>query len=125
MLKEFFLRIFLGQDFQIGQTIWMAQYNDQMNILERFKFKQNLKNYCGWENPAFRALLDRSFDETGEERLATLREAESMFIEQMPILPLFHHNSIFLKKAHVKNFDSPYCSDLCYARIGYEESSSP
>ncbi|MBS3903966.1 MAG: peptide ABC transporter substrate-binding protein [Simkania sp.] len=107
--------------FQVGQTIWMAQYNDQMNIFERFKFKGNLKNYSGWENEQFIQLLDRSSSEIGTPRIATLLEAERIFLDEMPVSPLFHLNASFLKKPHVKNLDSPYSSDLCYARITYEE----
>lgn len=107
--------------FQIAQTLWLAQYNDQMNILERFRSKDTLKNYSGWENSNFVELLDRSFQELGETRMATLLEAEKLFLDEMPVVPLFHLSASFLKKPHVKNLDSPYSSDLCFARIHREE----
>jgi oligopeptide transport system substrate-binding protein len=103
--------------FQIAQTIWIAQYNDQMNFFERFKSRSNIKNYCGWENKDFSDLLERSFEETGEVRTKTLREAETLFLQHMPVTPLYHLNTMFLKKPYVKNLDSPYPSDLCFARI--------
>jgi len=112
------------RNFQIAQTIWIAQYNDPMNILERFKSKQNVKNYSGWENSEFSALLEKSFEETGKDRMDTLREAEIVFLNHMPVLPLFHLNAMFLKKSYVKDLDSPYPSDLCFARIENQPKNS-
>ena len=117
------LEKFKNRQFQLVQTFWLAQFNDQVNILERFKYKDNLKNYAGWENKKFQQLLDRSQLEVGAIRLSTLREAEELFLQEMPVLPLYHLNAIYLKKSYVKNLDSPYSSDLCFAVI--EKTSSP
>jgi oligopeptide transport system substrate-binding protein len=111
---------FNKKQYQFAQTLWLAQYNDQMNIFERFKYKENFKNYSSWENKRFQELLEKSQEETGEQRMTTLREAEKLFIEEMPVLPLYHLNAIFLKKPYVKNLDSPYSSDLCFAKIDHE-----
>lgn len=114
------LEKFNKRQYQFAQANWLAQYNDPMNIFERFKYKENFKNYSGWENEEFKALLNRSFEESGEKRLSTLKEAEEIFLREMPVLPLYHLNAIFLKKPYVKNLDSPYSSDLCYASIEKE-----
>ncbi len=105
------------RNFQMAQNIWLAQYNDQMNILERFKDRTITKNYSSWEHPQFAALLQRSFYEEGEQRLATLLEAEKLLIDEMPVIPLYHLSASFLKKPYVQNLNSPYSSDLCYIRI--------
>ncbi len=112
------------RNFQIAQTTWIAQYNDQMNLLERFKDKRNTKNYCGWENAEFAALLEKSFMESGDMRMQTLREAEILFLKSMPIVPLYHLNAMFLKKPHVKNLDTAYPSDLCFAQIEDESATN-
>lgn len=109
------------KDFEMVQTAWIAQYNDPMNILERFKSCDNAKNYSGWEDPIFSGLLARSSLETGADRLATLLEAEKRLIEEMPVIPLYHLNASFLKKSYVKNLISPYSSNLCYAWISKQE----
>jgi len=111
------LEKFNKKQYQFAQTMWLAQYNDQMNIFERFKYKENFKNFAGWENEHFQELLERSQEETGELRLAILRKAEELFLHELPVLPLYHLNAIFLKKPYVKNLDSPYSSDLCFAKI--------
>lgn len=92
------------RDYQMGQCIWIAQYQDPMNFFERFKSKDNLKNYPGYENPKFVELLEKSyFHADPKERLAILNEAEKIFIEDMPLTALYHWNSIYLQKPHVKD----------------------
>lgn len=84
------------RDFSIAQTFWAAQYNDQMNILERFKFKENAKNYSHWENEDYIRLLDQSFYQVGDERLSTLEKAEEIFLNEMPIAPIYHWDMTYM-----------------------------
>lgn len=107
--------------FDMVQTVWVAQYNDPMNALERFNVKDNVKNYSGWEDARFSSLLYASSFETGQKRLDVLLEAEKILIEEMPVIPLYHLNASFLKKGYVKNVISPYSSNLCYAWISEKE----
>lgn len=112
-----------NKHFEMVQTVWIAQYNDPMNFLERFKSSDNIKNYSGWEDPYFSQLLARSSLESGDKRLETLLEAEKFLIEAMPVIPLYHLNASFLKKSYVKNLISPYSSNLCYAWVSEQEKS--
>jgi oligopeptide transport system substrate-binding protein len=104
--KEY--KIFLDKlnkkEFQISQCIWVTQYHDPMNILERFESKDHCKNYPGYENPEFSALLDQShYTNSKEERLEIIRKAISIFLEEMPLTPIFHWNNMYMQKPYVKN----------------------
>ncbi len=98
------------RDYVVAETVWVAQYNDQMNILERFKYRDNAKNYPSWENPDYIRLLDQSAFETGEERLATLEKAEEIFLDEMPVAPIYHWDFSYLVQ--------PYLSDVGVSPIG-------
>ncbi len=99
------------RDYTMAQSSWIAQYKDPMNILERFKIKDNVKNYSGWEDAAFYALLERSTGEKSPaERLRILLEAERIFVDQMPVSPIFHWNSAALVK--------PYLQDVHFSPTG-------
>ncbi len=93
------------REYKIAQTIYRAQYPDRMNILERFKYKENAKNYPHWENATYQQLLEQSFLETGASRNATLLAAEKIFLEEMPITPLFHWNICYLSKPHLTHLE--------------------
>ncbi len=87
--KIFFQRISKG-DFQIAIGSWTADFNDPINFLEVFKYKDNGTNNTGWEKTEYIDLLTKSQLCTDvSEREALLRKAEGLLMEEMPILPLY------------------------------------
>ena len=97
-----------NKKYQIGQASWLAFYTDPINILERFKLKENSKNYSGWEHPSYKHLITRSFEESMEERMMTFEKAEQLLIEEMPISVIHHWKYGYLKNAKLEGiFISP------------------
>jgi oligopeptide transport system substrate-binding protein len=109
------------RDFALAQTIWLAQYNDQMNILERFKFKSNVKNYPNWENPEYIRLIEQSFYETGEQRVATLESAEQIFADEMPIAPIYHWEMAYMKQPHLEDIGLTPIGDVVFEKLSFKE----
>ncbi len=94
---QYFLHKLKKKDFQIAEFSWSPQYNDPMNIFERFKFKTNSKNYSGWENPNYIALLESSEEAISkEERFSLLEAAEELLVEETPFTCLYHWNVNYL-----------------------------
>ncbi|MBS0648056.1 MAG: peptide ABC transporter substrate-binding protein [Verrucomicrobia bacterium] len=103
-----FLDRLKNRNYDLAQSFWFAQYNDPLSILERFKYQANAKNYCGWENPEYIRLLEKSYtDATEEERMKTLKTAEALFMEEMPLTPLYHWKSAFMIKDHLDYKEFP------------------
>lgn len=75
---------------------WFAFYDDPMDALQKYKYKNYRRNYTGWENPKFIELINRSNYEEGDKRLLTLEEAERVLIRDMPAIPLYHRNYVYL-----------------------------
>ena len=93
------------RDYQFGQFMYIAQYNDQMNILDRFKVKSNLKNYPGWENEEYGSLLDASaYAKNDSERLQILEAAERLMLSEMPFTGLFHWGNVVMQSEKVHDF---------------------
>lgn len=91
--------------YEFAQCNWMVQYHDPMNVLERYKYASNVKNYSGWESKAFIDCLNRSdIAKTTEERNAILEEAERLIVDEMPLAPIYHWSSAFVSKDYVKSF---------------------
>lgn len=88
--------------FSIAQYNWVAQYDDQMNILDRFKKKANPKNYSNWEHPDFIDLLDSSAYLDPVNRAIALEKAEAIIMDEMPIAPIMHGCSFRMIHPHVK-----------------------
>lgn len=71
-------------------------YPDPMSILERFKYKSYATNFSNWENQKYIELLNRSFYEQEDKRLLTLKTAEKIFINEMPVIPLYHEDYVYI-----------------------------
>lgn len=79
------------KEFQLAAGSWTADFNDPINFLEVFKFKDASTNNTNWESAKYIDLLNRSaLCMNSEERKGLLRDAEQILMEQMPIIPVFH-----------------------------------
>lgn len=84
------------KDYSMCLSSWLAFYDDPMNILQRFRYKNYKMNFTNWENPKFIELLNCSNYEEGDKRLLILEEAEKVLINDMPVIPLYHRNYVYL-----------------------------
>lgn len=112
------------RDYFFAQSLWCAQYNDQMNILERFKHKTNVKNYPNWENPEFIRLLEASFYENGSKRAEILELAEGIFLNEMPICPIYHWDMTYIVQPHLDNVGITPIGDIVFEKLTIDERNS-
>lgn len=92
-------------DFQIGRMGWIADFNDAINFLEIFETKGG-NNYTNWEKEEFADLLRQSRTETDpDRRQEILREAEKMYMDDMPIAPVYFYTNKYVHKDYVHDVD--------------------
>lgn len=94
--KTYFQRV-SNKEFQLAAGSWTADFSDPINFLEVFKYKDKSTNNTNWESSKYIDLLNQSELCKDEERTGILREAEKVFMEQMPIIPVFHFALNYLK----------------------------
>lgn len=96
--------------FQIARMGGIANNYDPISFLDRFRYLSSDENFSQWTHPEFTELLEKA-DQTidSEERMRYLLSAESIFIEEMPVIPIFFYTGSYLKKSYVKNV---YLSEL-------------
>jgi oligopeptide transport system substrate-binding protein len=98
--KEFLHR----RNYQVALANWVAQYQDPINILERFKDPKSAKNYPAWDDPEYASLIDQiqdSFDV--EERTRLIEKAEDLVAERIPLLPIYHWYTPHLTHPRIHN----------------------
>ncbi len=101
--KTFFQRI-SQKEYQLAAGSWTADFNDPINFLEVFKYKDGSTNNTNWEDSKYIDLLNRSaLCKSGEEREGILREAEQILMEQMPIIPVFHFVLNYLQREDLED----------------------
>jgi len=100
--KIFFQRI-THKEFQLAAGSWTADFNDPINFLEVFKYKEASTNNTNWENGKYIDLLNQSgLCMDLEARKALLREAEQILMDQMPIIPIFHFALNYLQREGIE-----------------------
>lgn len=97
-----FAHKFSNQEFDIARNGWLMQYDDAVNLLDTFKFKNTQPNFTGWENPEYiqHAEAVRSCSE--QEKWEHIEAAEKIFFDEMPSIPLVDTAALYLEQPYVK-----------------------
>lgn len=104
-----------SRDYQISLAAWIAQFNDPISILERFKDEGNLKNYAGWQDPRYISLLNEAG--VSSKRKELLEEAEALFADQMPITPIYHWSSPAISNPTIEEIATTPCGGILFERF--------
>lgn len=93
----------LGEgNYQMGRIGWIADFNDAINFLEIFETVGG-NNYTNWEDEDFQSLLKQARTELDpDKRQEILREAEELYMDQMPIAPIYFYTHVYAHKDYVK-----------------------
>jgi oligopeptide transport system substrate-binding protein len=100
-------------DFQIAGRGWVAEFSDPIYFLEpyaKLNSEHGGNNDTQWHNEKFTKLLeDAQASADSNKRLSLLRQAEAIFLEEMPVIPFFHSTLVFLK--------DPKLEDVCISEL--------
>ncbi|MEI6243095.1 MAG: peptide ABC transporter substrate-binding protein [Chlamydiota bacterium] len=104
-------------EFQVSLAQWILQYNDPLNIFERFKYKNHPKNYSNWESPAYISLINTiQTTSDSEERTQYILKAENFLHEEMPLTPIYHHKYSILIKPYLHNVEIGPMGDIHFEK---------
>ncbi|MBX3424881.1 MAG: peptide ABC transporter substrate-binding protein [Pirellulales bacterium] len=90
--------------FDVSRKGWIGDYADPNTFLDLF-VAGGEQNNTNWGRPEYDALIDLAKVEPDPtKRLAALREAEELLMDELPIIPVFFYVSKNLVKPHVRGF---------------------
>lgn len=102
-IPEHYVRLVNG-NYDLSISAWIAQFHDPINYLARLSHLDCNKNYPRWENPSFTKLLEKSaLTEDKTLRATFLHEAETILMQELPLMPLYHFNLTYLQHPKLKN----------------------
>lgn len=110
-------------NYQVGRMGWNADFNDAINFLEIFQSVGG-NNYTNWESEEYSDLIEKSRTETDPEaRKQILRDAEALFMEELPIAPIYFYTNVWVQNEKVKNVEVSPLGGIQYkwGYIGKEE----
>ena len=86
-----------GGDFDVARARWVGDVNDPQNFLALMRSDANTFNYGRYANPDYDALLDAAAATADlDARAALLAQAEEVFLDDLPNLPIYFYASLNL-----------------------------
>ncbi len=108
-------------DFQLLRSDWIGDFLDPVTFLGVWTGDSG-NNYTGWSNPTYDSLLRRAALITDNEQRHTLfREAEQLLLDEVPLIPIYHTNHIYLLQTAVKNWRPSQLEEMNYKYVWLEE----
>jgi oligopeptide transport system substrate-binding protein len=78
-------------NFDILRAAWFGDYDDPNTFLS-LGMSENGNNHTGWSNPEYDALIEAAaLEQNKEARFALFQEAESILLNEMPIIPIYFY----------------------------------
>lgn len=117
-----FLHSRKNYDFEIVRANWMGDYLDPHAFLEVY-LGSSPNNWSRWQSESYDRLIAESNKQaTTQERYALLQEAEKLLLEEMPLLVLYHFNTLNLMDPRVKGWYPNILNLHPYSHVSFEEA---
>jgi oligopeptide transport system substrate-binding protein len=110
-------------EYQISRSSWIADYPDAYSFLNVFE-SDNPNNRTGWKNARYDSLLSQAAGEPLiQKRVQLLREAETILLDQAPILPIYSYVTQNLVNPRLGGFHSNQLNEQ-YPKYWYWKSDA-
>lgn len=109
-------------NYEISRSAWIGDFMDPLTFLEMWT-TGNGNNNTGWSNPDFDALIARSRLSTSpQEHFATLRQAEEILLNELPIIPIYWYTTKALLHPAVTGYAPKLLDNHNYKYISFDLS---
>lgn len=93
-------------DFDMTRAGWIGDYSDPQNFLFLFESDNLGFNYPRWENKEYDALMEKAATTIDlQERAKILRQAEELFLKELPAIPILTYSSRALVSDKLKGWE--------------------
>jgi len=77
----------------IGSSTWIGDFADPYTFLQIWRRDSNLNDAC-YIDAEYEALIEKSMQEDGNVRMATLAQAEKLLLDRGVVLPIYYHPAL-------------------------------
>ncbi len=89
----------------LARASWIGDFSDPISFLELFT-TNNGNNRAGYSNSEFDSLISLSWQEVDAvKRMALLRQAETLLLQDMPIIPVYHYAVTEMRSPRLRHAD--------------------
>ncbi len=107
-------------NFEILRSVWTGDFVDPVSFLAIWRGDSG-NNYTGWTSAAYDALLFAASRESEPAaRFSLLQKAESLLLDAMPMIPIYHYTHVFLIRPSVKGWHPTLLDHHPYKHVWLE-----
>jgi oligopeptide transport system substrate-binding protein len=107
-------------DFQVCRAGWIGDYLDPYTFLSIWQTGDG-NNNTGWSSARYDELMQASLREgDSARRMAILTEAETLLLDELPMIPLYWYVRPFLMRPEVKGMKPSLLEHRCYKAVYLE-----
>ena len=93
-------------NYQLGRRGEGYEYSDISSFLEQYYSTDNGRNQTGWEDEDYQGLVEAARSEQDSvKREELLLEAEAIFMDAMPVVPLYFYTNAYVVNDDVHNME--------------------
>ncbi len=93
-----------NKDYDVARMGWISDYNDPNSFLDLW-ITDGGNNRTGWSNPAYDSLIDAASRESDQAiRYEYLKNAETILLDELPIIPIYFYTNVYLLHPSVKGW---------------------
>ncbi len=108
--------------YSVCRAGWVGDYADPMTFLATMR-KTDGNNNTGWGNPHYDELVAKSALEVDpKNRFAILHEAETLMLDEMPVLPIYWYVHSYLQRPDLKNHKPSVLEHRCYKALDLQST---
>jgi oligopeptide transport system substrate-binding protein len=106
-------------DYNISRAGWVGDFLDPFTFLSLWQTDDG-NNQTGWSNARYDELLKGSLREGDtQKRLGLLTEAETLLLQELPVLPIYWYVRPVLMRPEVRGLQSSLLEHRCYKAISF------
>jgi oligopeptide transport system substrate-binding protein len=92
-------------DYEVSRAGWIGDYPDPSTFLETF-LSESGNNRTGWKNAEYDRLLKEAARLGDQQtRYELFQKAEAIFLDELPIIPIYHYTRVFLIQPSVRGWN--------------------
>jgi oligopeptide transport system substrate-binding protein len=112
-------------NYDISRSAWIGDFMDPVTFLSMWT-TGNGNNNTHWSNPRYDALIEQAA-RTGDAkaRLGVLREAEELFLTDLPVVIVYWYTNAYLLQPSVKNWNPLVLGNHNYKYIDLKDDGEP
>ncbi len=105
------------QRYDVSRLAWIGDYIDPTTFLGMWRTGDS-NNRTGWSSEEYDRLYRESFFATSqEERFEILRDAESILLDEVPMLPIYWYTRVYLLHPDVRNWNPQLLDNKPYKHV--------